>query len=103
MPFRSTADSRTALRRARAEDRLGDDFDLRPFHDTILESGSIPLDLLEKRSGVPIGLLSMAIRAGELEGAGIYPVIYRVNARLDLYAEPARLQEWTPRHPAGGG
>jgi len=40
-----------------------------------------------------------AIRAGELAGAGLYPVIYPVNARLELYAEPSWLQDWTPRHP----
>jgi glyoxylase-like metal-dependent hydrolase (beta-lactamase superfamily II) len=40
-----------------------------------------------------------AIRAGELQGRGVYPVVYRVNARLELYAEPRWLQNWTPRHP----
>jgi uncharacterized protein (DUF885 family) len=33
--------------RARAEERLGDDFDLRGFHDAVLENGAIPLDVLE--------------------------------------------------------
>jgi uncharacterized protein (DUF885 family) len=33
--------------RARAETALGDGFDLRAFHDTVLAQGSIPLDLLE--------------------------------------------------------
>ncbi len=33
--------------RARAEEELGADFDLRAFHDTVLENGSIPLDVLE--------------------------------------------------------
>ncbi|QDT01740.1 hypothetical protein K227x_01070 [Rubripirellula lacrimiformis] len=36
------------LRRS-AEDQLGDQFDVRAFHDRVLESGSIPLPLLEKR------------------------------------------------------
>jgi glyoxylase-like metal-dependent hydrolase (beta-lactamase superfamily II) len=40
-----------------------------------------------------------AIRAGELRGTGVYPVVYRVNSRLELYAEPRWLQNWTPRHP----
>lgn len=40
-----------------------------------------------------------AIRAGDLPGEGFYPVLYRINARVDLYAEPAWLQNWTPRHP----
>lgn len=35
--------------RAEAEQALGAGFDLRAFHDTVLEAGSIPLDLLEQR------------------------------------------------------
>ena len=33
--------------RGRAENALGADFDLRTFHDTILENGAIPLSVLE--------------------------------------------------------
>ena len=40
-----------------------------------------------------------AIRAGELKGQGLYPVVYRVNSRVELYAEPRLLQRWSPRHP----
>ena len=35
--------------RAQAEQRLGDRFDIRAFHDRVLEAGSIPLPLLEDR------------------------------------------------------
>ena len=34
--------------RARAERTLGTDFDLRAFHDTVLENGAIPLSVLEE-------------------------------------------------------
>ncbi len=38
----------TRLRR-KAESELGDKFDIRSFHDRVLQAGSIPLPLLEKR------------------------------------------------------
>lgn len=34
--------------RAKAEDELGEHFDIREFHDAILENGSVPLDILEQ-------------------------------------------------------
>jgi uncharacterized protein (DUF885 family) len=35
--------------RARAEKALGDQFDIRAFHDEILSGGALPLDVLETR------------------------------------------------------
>lgn len=34
--------------RATAQEELGDDFDIRAFHDAILESGPVPLDIMEE-------------------------------------------------------
>jgi len=41
-----------------------------------------------------------AIRAGQLQGEGVYPVVYPVNERLELLAEPSWLQNWAPRWPS---
>jgi uncharacterized protein (DUF885 family) len=35
--------------RAKAEAELGDEFDIRAFHDTVLGGGALPLQILERR------------------------------------------------------
>ena len=35
--------------RERAKTELGENFDIRAFHDAVLENGGIPLDILEAR------------------------------------------------------
>lgn len=34
--------------RKKAEDRLGDKFDVREFHDIVLKNGALPIKILEK-------------------------------------------------------
>jgi Uncharacterized protein conserved in bacteria len=47
--------------RERAEKRLGSAFDLRAFHDAVLENGPVPLDLLDAQ--VERWIASRAARA----------------------------------------
>ena len=55
--------------RTRAEEKLGADFDLRAFHDTVLENGSIPLSVLEQHVDAWIAEQQGEIAAREAEAA----------------------------------
>jgi len=35
--------------RARAQQQLGSQFDIREFHDQVIDSGALPLDVLEQQ------------------------------------------------------
>ena len=53
MPGQATADMISMLKimalREHAETALGDKFDIRAFHDLVLEKGPVPLDMLETK------------------------------------------------------
>ena len=57
--------------RARAQDSLGDRFDIRTFHDAVLEQGAVPLDLLEAHMNASAGRASH--RAGKALKNGTGP------------------------------
>ena len=52
--------------RDRAQKALGDKFDIRAFHDQVLDSGALPLDVLEQRIDAWIA----AQKAGRAVNAG---------------------------------
>jgi uncharacterized protein (DUF885 family) len=51
--------------RQKAQDELGKRYDVRAFHDEILNAGSLPLDLLEKRMDAWIAVQKKAVASGE--------------------------------------
>ena len=50
--------------RAYAEDALGENFDIRNFHDRVLEAGPIPLDILEQRIRDEVASAKQAATSG---------------------------------------
>ena len=58
--------------REKAEKALGGDFDLRAFHDAVLEKGALPLDVLERRidAWIARGVEASRAKAGAGAGAG---------------------------------
>ncbi|MEM7413746.1 MAG: MBL fold metallo-hydrolase [Myxococcota bacterium] len=62
-------------------------------------ANEIPNESRETLTSLRDGL--RAIRAGEIEGEGAYPVVYRIREDMTLTTEPAWLQDWTPSYPNG--
>ena len=52
--------------RKRAQDQLGDKFDLKAFHDEMLSGGALPLDVLDARTNSWIA----GVKAGTANGGG---------------------------------
>jgi uncharacterized protein (DUF885 family) len=50
--------------RKRAQDQLGDKFDIRAFHDEMLNGGALPLDVLDARTNSWISAVKLGSRAG---------------------------------------
>jgi uncharacterized protein (DUF885 family) len=50
--------------RERAEKELGKDFDIRAFHDTLIDAGALPLDVVDQRVNAWIGEVKTAKKTG---------------------------------------
>ena len=58
--------------REKAEEELGDAFDIRAFHDTVLGGGALPLEILERR--VNTWIEKVKAESGEAEVESVEPV-----------------------------
>ncbi len=61
------------------------------------EDGTMPSNNHDDLTDLRATLIK--VREGEIKGTGTYPVIYSVNERMILAAEPRWLQKWTPTYP----
>lgn len=85
--------------RRKAEAALGDTFDIRAFHDTVLGGGALPLTILEKR--VDRWILDRAGSDGV--AAGVLGVVQRRVGRRDERVGRARLARHDRRHADADG
>ncbi len=75
--------------RDRAKKALGDKFDIRGFHDAVLGSGTVPLDLLEKQ--VDAYLKTAMVAASLPKGESVVPVYHEPHHRQVFVSGTTRI------------
>ncbi len=87
--------------RERAQEVLGDDFDLKDFHRTVLTNGSLPLDVLERVVDDYITLASLQ----QVSGHPLYVMHYRGDYGFSEYIQtgmqPAAMDAGVETYSAG--